>query len=158
MFRVLSLMILGFMLHFGGQNPDDEPVANPEMQREEIVNLEKEAARAIQTNAGTFFRRVYADDFVGTLSHGQVVDKTSFISAIQNGEVKYDAFIASDVNVRLFRDAAVATSMWSARGVYRDQRFNSQMRTMHVYINTPHGWRVVSGQVTLLPPGAQQPL
>ncbi|MBV9888872.1 MAG: nuclear transport factor 2 family protein [Acidobacteria bacterium] len=158
MFRVLSLMILGLMLHFGGQNPDDDAPPNPELQREEIVNLEKEAARAIQTNAGTFFRRVYADDFAGTLSHGQIVDKTSFISAVQNGEVKYDAFVASDVSVRLFRDAAVATSLWSARGTYKDQHFASQMRTMHVYINTPHGWRVVSGQITLLPPGAQQPL
>jgi uncharacterized protein DUF4440 len=158
MFRALSLMILALMLHFGGGQQDNDPAANPEMQREEIVNLETEAARAIQTNAGTFFRRVYADDFAGTLSHGQVVNKTSFISAVQNGEVKYDAFIASDVTVRLFRDAAIATCLWSARGVYRDQRFSSQMRTMHVYINTPHGWRVVSGQITLLPPGAQQPL
>jgi hypothetical protein len=158
MFRILSLMILGLMLHFGGQNPDDEPPPNPELQREEIVNLETEAARAIQTNAGTFFRRVYADDFAGTLSHGQVVNKASFISAVQNGDVKYDAFIASDVNVRLFRDAAVATCLWSASGTYRQQRFNSQMRTLHVYINTTHGWRVVSGQITLLPPGAQQPL
>jgi ketosteroid isomerase-like protein len=158
MFRALSLMILALMLHFGGGHQENDPSANPEMQREEIVNLETEAARAIQTNAGTFFRRVYADDFAGTLSHGQVVNKTSFISAVQNGEVKYDAFIASDVTVRLFRDAAIATSLWSARGVYRDQRFSSQMRTMHVYINTPHGWRVVSGQITILPPGAQQPL
>jgi ketosteroid isomerase-like protein len=158
MFRALSLTILALMLHFGGGQQSEDPTSNPEMQREEIVNLETEAARAIQTNAGTFFRRVYADDFTGTLSHGQVVNKTSFISAVQNGEVKYDAFIASDVNVRLFRDAAIATSLWSARGVYREQPFSSQMRTMHVYINTPHGWRVVSGQITLLPPGAQQPL
>jgi len=157
MFRVLSLTVLALMLHFGGQQSDDLS-ANPEMQREEIVNLEKEAARAIQTNAGTFFRRVYADDFAGTLSHGQVVNKTSFINAVQNGEVKYDSFNVSDVSVKLFRDAAVATSLWSARGVYRDERFASQMRTMHVYINTTHGWRVVSGQITLLPPGAQQPL
>jgi hypothetical protein len=156
MFRVLSLTVLVLMLHFGGHQDDD--AINPDMQREEIVNLEREAARAIQTNTGTFFRRVYADDFAGTLSHGQVVNKTSFISAVQNGEVKYDAFNVSDVNVKLFRDAAVATSLWSARGVYREERFASQMRTMHVYINTPHGWRVVSGQITLLPPGAQQPL
>jgi|SRR5215475_9676488 len=158
MFRILSVMILGLMLQAGAQSPDEEPPPNPEMQREEIVNLETEAARAIQTTTGTFFRRVYADDFAGTLSHGQVVNKTSFISAVQNGEVKYDAFIASDVNVRLFRDAAVATCLWSARGVYRQERFASQMRTIHVYINTPRGWRVVSGQITLLPPGAQLPL
>ena len=158
MFRVLSLILLGFMLNFGAHQDDDDAPPNPEMQREEIVNLETEAARAIQTNAGTFFRRVYAEDFAGTLSHGQIVNKVSFISAVQNGEVKYDAFTASDVNVRLFRDAAIATCLWSARGVYRDQRFASQMRTMHVYINTPHGWRVVSGQITILPPGASQPL
>src|ERR1700742_4278520 len=160
MLRVLSVMVLGLMLNFGfgGHGQDDDMAANPELQREEITNLEREAARAIQTNAGTFFRRVYADDFAGTLSHGQVVNKTSFISAVQNGEVKYDAFNATDVNVRLFRDAAVATCLWSARGVYRDERFASQMRTIHVYINTPHGWRVVSGQITILPPGAQQPL
>src|SRR5215510_13725554 len=133
MFRVLSLTVLALMLHFGGQFPDDAPSANPELQREEIVNLEREAARAIQTNTGTFFRRVYADDFSGTLSHGQVVNKTSFITAVQNGEVKYDSFNVSDVNVKLFRDAAVATSLWSARGVYRDEKFASQMRTMHVY-------------------------
>ena len=57
MFRVFSVMILGLLLHFGGQIPgqEDELPPNPEMQREEIVNLEKEAARAIQTNTGTFF-------------------------------------------------------------------------------------------------------
>jgi hypothetical protein len=156
MFRFVALAILGLMLHFGGQ--DDDAQANPELQREEIVNLENEAARAIQTNTGTYFRRVYADDFAGTLSHGQIVNKTLFINAVQTGEVKYDTFLASDVNVRLFRDTAVATCLWSARGVYKNQRFSSQMRSIHVYINTPRGWRVVSGQITLLPPGAQQPL
>jgi len=155
MFRFIALAILGLMLHFGGQ---DDEAFNPEMQREEIVNLENEAARAIQTNAGTYFRRVYADDFSGTLSHGQPVNKTSFITAVQTGEVKYDAFLASDVNVRLFRDTAVATCLWTARGVYKEQRFSSQMRAIHVYINTPRGGRVVSGQITLLPPGASQPL
>jgi hypothetical protein len=57
MFRVLSLILLGLMLHFGGHQ-DNDAAPNQELQREEIVNLETEAARAIQTNAGTFFRRV----------------------------------------------------------------------------------------------------
>jgi ketosteroid isomerase-like protein len=60
--------------------------------------------------------------------------------------------------VRIYKDTAVATCLWSARGTFQGQSFTSQMRVMHVYINTPRGWRVVSGQITLLPPGAQQPL
>ena len=40
---------------------------DPETGRQEIVNLEREAAHAIQLSDGTFFRRVYSDDFTGTL-------------------------------------------------------------------------------------------
>jgi hypothetical protein len=157
MYKLAALLLLGLMLNLGWEE-QDEPPPNPELQRQEIVNLEQEAARAIQTNTGTFFRRVYSDDFSGTLSHGQTVDRTTFINAVQTYSVKYEAFNASDISVRIYKDAAVATCLWSARGTFQGQSFGSQMRVMHVYINTPRGWRVVSGQITLLPPGAQQPL
>ena len=157
MYKLAALLLVGLALNFGWQE-QDEPPPNPEMQRQEIINLETEAARAIQTNTGTFFRRVYSDDFSGTLSHGQPVNKTTFINAVQTGEVKYDSFNASDINIRFYRDTAIASCLWSARGTYREQRFNSQMRAIHVYINTPRGWRVVAGQITPLPPGGQLPL
>ncbi len=157
MHKLAALLLVGLALNFGWQE-QDEPPPNPEMQRQEIINLEHEAARAIQTNTGTFFRRVYSDDFSGTMSHGQPVNKTTFINAVQTYEVKYDGFNASDINVRLYKDTAVATCLWTARGTFKEQKFNSQMRVLHVYINTPRGWRVVAGQITLLPPGGQLPL
>jgi hypothetical protein len=157
MYKLAALLLVGLALNFGWQE-QDEPPPNPEMQRQEIINLEHEAARAIQTNTGTFFRRVYSDDFSGTMSHGQPVDKTTFINAVQTYEVKYDGFNASDINVRLYKDTAVANCLWTARGTFKEQKFNSQMRVLHVYINTPRGWRVVAGQITLLPPGGQLPL
>ncbi len=131
---------------------------NPELQRQEIIILEKEAARAIQLSDGTFFRRVYSDDFAGTLSHGQPVNKATFIVAVQSSDVKYEAFNASDVKVRIFRDTAIATCLWSSRSVTKGQHISSQMRVTHGYVNTPGGWRVIAGQATILPPGAQQPL
>jgi hypothetical protein len=157
MYKLAVVLILGLALRLGWQD-QDELAPNPEMQRQEIVNLENEAARAIQTNTGTFFRRVYSDDFNGTLSHGQPVNKVTFINVVQTGDVKYEGFNATDINVRLYRDVAIANCLWSARGTFKGQRFDSQMRAIHVYVNTPRGWRVVAGQVTILPPGAQQPL
>jgi hypothetical protein len=153
--KAVAVLVLGLALAW--QLPEEQPV-NPELQHQEIVNLENEAARAIQTNSGTFFRRVYSDDFSGSLSHGQIVNKALFIDAVQTADVKYDSFNASDINVRIFKDAAIATCLWSARGVFKQERFTSQMRVMHVYLNGPRGWHVIAGQVTLLPPGAQQPL
>ncbi len=131
---------------------------NPELQRQEIIILEKEAARSIQLSDGTFFRRVYSDDFAGTLSHGQPVKKSSFIDAVQSSDVKYESFNASDVKVSLYRDTAIATCLWSSRSVSKGQHISTQMRVMHVYLNGPGGWRVIAGQATILPPGAQQPL
>ncbi len=135
-----------------------ESAADPELQRQEIVSLEKEAARAIQSNAGTFFRRVYGDDFAGALSHGQSVDKAQWIEVIESPSVKYESFIASDIKVRFFQDTAIATCLWSSRRIVKSQIISNQMRAIHVYINTPRGWHVVSGQSTNLPPDVQQPL
>lgn len=160
--RLLSVLALTLVMTpvLNSQDPyapDDNP-SNPEMQRQEIINLERETARAILLNNGTFFRRVYADDFAGTLSHGQTVDKTHLINEVQNGGARYQSFNASDIQVRIFRETAVATCLWTARGFFRGQQSDSQMRVMHVYINGPRGWHVVAGQTTPLPPYTLQPL
>ncbi|HXE34659.1 MAG TPA: nuclear transport factor 2 family protein [Verrucomicrobiae bacterium] len=134
------------------------PPIDPEMQRQEIVNLEKEAAHAIQLSDGTFFRRVYSDDYTGTLSRGETVNKTGFINAVQSTTVKYEAFNATDIRIHIFRETAVATCLWSARAVVRGQSVNSQMRVMHIYVNSGSGWKVVAGQTSPLPPYTQQSL
>ena len=131
---------------------------DPELQRQEIVSLEREAAHAIQLNDGTFFRRVYSDDLVATLSHGQVVNKQKFIGAVQNPLIKYESFVASNINVRIYRETAVATCAWTGRGIFRDKPINSQMRVLHVYVNSQRGWQLVSSQATYLPPDSENPL
>jgi ketosteroid isomerase-like protein len=131
---------------------------NPDLQRQEVVALEKETARAIQLGDATFFRRVYSDDFSGVLSHGQIVDKAGMIAAVQARDISYDSFTVSDVKVQVYRDLAIATCSWSMRGSLKGQPVYSQMRVTHVYMYTGSGYRAVSGQTTLLPPYLRQPL
>jgi hypothetical protein len=157
MHKLAALFVFGMVLSPLGLSQDDAP-PNPEMQHAEIVNLEKEAARAIQLNSGTFFRRVYSDDYEGTLSHGVQVNKAKWIEAIESSPAKYQTFRATDIKVRIFQDTAIATCLWSATFVIKDQHFSAQMRAIHVYINTPRGWHVVSGQITNLPPDVHQPI
>jgi ketosteroid isomerase-like protein len=134
------------------------PATDPETERQEIVNLEREGAHAIQLSDGTFFRRVYSDDFTGTLSRGESVNKTGFINAVQSTAIHYQAFNASDIKIHIFRDTAVATCLWSSRAVVKGENVNSQMRVMHIYVNGGNGWKVVAGQASPLPPYVQQPL
>ena len=156
--KIAVLLIIGLTLGpaWAGQEPDAPP--NPEMQRQEIVNLENETAHAIQQNNGTFFRRVYSEDFIGTLSHGQSVNKAQFIDAVQASGMKYESFIASDTRVRFFRDVAVANSLWSLRTNLNGQRVGGQFRVTHVYVSGPRGWQAVASQATPLPPDVHLPL
>lgn len=130
---------------------------DPELARQELVSLEREAGHAIGLKNGAFFRRVYSEDFVGTLSHGQQVNKAQWIGVIESNAVKYDSFTASDIKVQLYQDMAIATCLWSSRGTVKGQSVSHQMRTMHIYLNGASGWHVVSAQNTNLPPDVQQP-
>jgi len=129
-----------------------EEQQDPDLARQEIVNLEHEAAHAIRLGDTAFFHRVYSDDFNGTLSHGEVVSKTAFITAVQSSSFKYEAFSASDIKVHIYRDTAVATCLWSSRATFKGQSLNNQMRVMHIYVNSGSGWKVVAGQASALPP------
>src|SRR6266566_167616 len=126
-----------------------QPV-DPELRRQEIVSLEREAGHAIQLRNGSFFRRVYSDDFAGTLSHGQQVNKAQWIALVQSDAVTYENFNASDVRVQIYQDMAIATCLWSSRFSSKGQRLSHQMRAIHVYLNGASGWHVVSGQITNL--------
>jgi hypothetical protein len=128
------------------------------MQRQEIVSLEREAGRAIQLGSGTFFHRVYSDDFTGALSHGQLINKDEWIATVESPLVKRESFVVSDIKVRVFQETAVATCLWSTRFILKGQHLSTQFRVIHVYVNTPRGWRVVSSQATNLPPDVQQML
>jgi hypothetical protein len=128
-----------------------EMAKEAEVKQEELINLEKETAHAMQWNTGTFFRRVYGDDFIGILETGRVLDKASYIESIETSTAKYTSFIASDIRVRMYQDTAVVTCLWSARGTQGDRSFSRQYRVTHVYVYGQRGWQAVASQQTLLP-------
>lgn len=173
MIKFAAIAVVGIALLIGqGSSQQDERAAerndcikrcitqpyDPELRRQEIVSLEREAGRAIQLKNGAYFHRVYSDDFAGTLSHGQQVTKAEWIALIQSDAVKYDLFHASDIKVQIYQDMAVATCLWSSRFSLKGQQTGHQMRAIHVYLNGSSGWHVVSGQITNLPPDVGQAL
>lgn len=122
-----------------------------DVKLEELVNLEKETARALQWNTGTFFRRVYGDDFVAILPSGQVMNKAAWIAALENSDAKYSSFLATDIRVRMFEETAVVTCLWSSTGTRHGRPFARQSRVTHVYVYGQRGWQAIASQETPLP-------
>jgi hypothetical protein len=131
--------------------PQGKPTDEMEIDRQELVNLERETVRALQLNNYTFFKRVYSDDFIATNSIGQTMDKQTLVDSVQSSNVKYESFIASDIRVRFYQETAVVNALWTARGFSNGRHFSKQSRIIHVYVNGQHGWHAVAVQETMMP-------
>jgi hypothetical protein len=125
--------------------------ADAELHREELVNLVRETARAVQLKNPSFFHRVYGEDFVGTAPNGMMMDKAALMAYIGHAPATYETFVVSDVRIRIFQDTAVVTSVWSARGTQAGHIFSRQSRVMQVFVYGQRGWQAVASQETLLP-------
>jgi ketosteroid isomerase-like protein len=128
-----------------------QQAAEAEVQRDELLNLQKETVRALQLHNGTFFNRVFSDDFLWTSPSGTNMDKAAYVSAVQNSDDKYASFVVSDIRVRVFQDTAVVTCLWSSRGTSDGSSFFRQSRVINVYVYGQRGWKVVASQETRLP-------
>ena len=131
------------------QDPD-EPPPNPEMIRQELINLEKENARAIKLHNPTFFKSAYSEDFSGVTRYGEVINKAAIIRELASMPQEFDSVISSDAQVRMFRDTASVLSMRSEVGRLNGKKFYNQYRILRMYVNTPRGWKVVSQLETML--------
>lgn len=129
-----------------------KPTEEIEIDRQEVANLENENARAIQNHDTTYFKRVYGDDFLGVTPAGLAITKPGLLFFIQSFINRYDSVKIDDLNIRLFGDFAVVTCRRTERGALNGQPFVRQFRVIHVYINGQRGWKVVSGQETLVAP------
>jgi len=131
-----------------GQEPD-QPV-NPEMQRQELINLEKENARALQLHNTTFFKSAYSEDFTGVTRFGETLNKAGIMREVQTLPQEFDSVVSTDAQVRVYRETASVLSLRSEVGRLNGKKFYNQFRVLRVYINTSRGWRVVSQLETRL--------
>jgi hypothetical protein len=150
--KKISLCLLAVLLCAGTARPQDpdEPPPNPEMIRQELINLEKENARAIKLHNSTFFKSVYSEDFTGVTRYGEVLNKTGVIREVLSMPQEFDSVVSSDPQVRMFRDTASVLSMRSEVGRLNGKKFYNQYRILRMYVNTSRGWKVVSQLETML--------
>ena len=147
---VLPLMAMLLSAAAAAAQDPDAPPPNPELERQELVNLEMENARALKTHSSNFFKNVYSEDFRGVTRYGEVLNKTALVSEVQEMTQEFDSIVVSDFQVRMYRDAACVLSLRSEVSKQNGKKFYSQYRVLRMYVNTSRGWRVVSQLETRL--------
>src|SRR6266852_7917269 len=127
---LLSLMVWLLCTGVARAQEQDEVPPNLEMQRQELINLEKENARAIKLHNSTFFKAAYSEDFHGVSRYGEVVNKTKLIHEVESSPLQFDSVVSSDAQVRIFRDTAYVLSLRSEVGHANDKKFYNQFRIL----------------------------
>ena len=98
--RKLVLSAAALLFCAGMLRAQDEQPVNPEMQRQELVNLELENARAIKLHNPTFFKAAYSEDFHGVTRFGETVNKQGIIHELETMNMQFDSVVSSDAQVR----------------------------------------------------------
>jgi hypothetical protein len=115
-----------------------------ELHTEELYNLERENARALQLGNSTFVNAAYSEDYTGVTWYGEVLTKDKLIHQLQTSPIRYTQVTESDIRIKAYQNVAAVSSLRSERGTLNGQPIARQFRVLRVYVNAMRSWHVVA--------------
>ncbi len=104
-----------------------------------------EWAKALVRGDGEALGRIMAEDFYFAYPF-EGDGKEQFIDDVTSGDVKVEHLNRENVRVRIWGNAAIATSKDSTRWFYQGHDFSGHYKVMHVYSLRNDDWQLVSVQ------------
>lgn len=93
-----------------------------------------------------------ADDFRQIDGAGNVETKRSFVDDLLSPSLKIDPYTVEEFEVRLYGDVALLSGRTRMTGRYDGKPFATHYRYIDVYVRRGGVWRIVSVQISRLPP------
>jgi ketosteroid isomerase-like protein len=113
-----------------------------------VSDLEYQWAEAQRLGKADVVAPMLADSFTNTDVDGETYGKAKLLSNLKGG--KWEVNGITDVEVKVYGDAAVATGSWRGKGVDGDgTRIDRTERWTDTWVKTPNGtWQCVASQQT----------
>jgi len=93
-----------------------------------------------------------AEDFRQIDGYGNLETKKSFVAGIVDPKLTIDPYTVEDFEVRLYGDTALLSGRTHMTGKYDGQMFESNYRYIDIYVRRDGTWKIVSVQITKIPP------
>lgn len=172
-FAIVSVALAGGCAQTGGSNVNttSQTVATPAPTPDsaaivaEITRIEKDWPRILKEKDGASVRRVEADDIVLVYPDGSNGGKEQDVKDIEAGNITYDSWDVSELNVKILdSDAAVASMLITVTGGKyktpdgRVQDISGHYRGIDTFVRRSGQWQVVASSVVKLSRDAEQSL
>ena len=118
---------------------------------EELLKLEKEFTQANLTNHAEEIGRFLADDWIIIEANGAMIDRTRFLGVIKSGDLSYQMMELDEAQVRIYGETALVTGVFTTKGKFKGQEFNTRERGTDVFVKRDGRWQCVFSQLTQYP-------
>ena len=113
--------------------------------REALTRLETAIA---QNDAGAL-DRLYADDYRFVTPTGEIITKAQRIASFRDGSTKMESFSFDHERIRMYGNSALVNADAIVKGIERGQNNSGMYAATIMFVQTPGGWQVTSGQSSL---------
>jgi ketosteroid isomerase-like protein len=120
--------------------------------RQEISTLLDQYSQALMNKDLATLDRIWADDLSFVNLRGELLTKQNRMDNIKTGATAIKTTRLSDVRVRLYGDAAVATCKVSLEAQYSGQEGSGDYRVTTVWARPKGTWQMVAVQMTRIAP------
>jgi ketosteroid isomerase-like protein len=121
-----------------------------------LTRLSDEWDRAIVRKDEKAIAGNMAEDFRIIDGYGNVDGKPAFVADILDPKLTIDPYTVEEFNVRLYGDTALLSGRTHMTGKHDGKPFESNYRYIDIYVRTKGAWKIVSVQITKLPPQSTQ--
>lgn len=115
-----------------------------ERDKQDLGKLEKVWNEAHEHGDADALQRLWAEDLEVAVPRMPVMIKTDAVAFARSGRMKFLRYATSDINVRVYGDAAVVTGRLQRTRTLNGQEVSDDWRFTKVYTRQEHTWRVVS--------------
>ena len=124
-----------------------EAAGNDE-EREEVLKLVDQWAKAIVSNDAAWIGSFMADDWVIVSERG-VAGKDHFLSFVESGDLTHEAMdIIGDARLQIYGYTAILTARTTNTAHFKGQRIDADEWTTDVFIRREGRWQCVLSHIT----------
>ena len=114
----------------------------------DVLQLETEWVKALQTRDTAVMERLLAPEYVGVDPAGVTMSKAQEIAMFQRGEFKIDSITTGAQKIKVYIGGVVVTGTSNVKGKFKDQDISGEYRFVDIFERKPSGWQVVYTQLT----------
>lgn len=115
----------------------------PSRAEEDLIEIAHAWDRAMVTNDAAAIGNFMADDWIIIGADGRTITRDRFLSVVRSGALIHDVMESSEMEVRVYGDAAVLLANGVSGGSWEGTPFREVERSSNVFVKQHGQWRCV---------------